>query len=124
MNPNIGELLIHLAKENQLMGAIAGLIVSAIGFVTAKVRHNQKELLKAAAKQKEQSDSIKRSTLRAEYLSVYNSDKLTLEEKYRITRIIYADYKKYKGNHYIDELDSKLIREYESSKEVDYAKKE
>ena len=37
---------------------------------------------------------------------------MSIEEKYDFTRLVYRDYKNINGNHYIDELDRKLTKEY------------
>lgn len=51
----------------------------------------------------------KRSSLRSEYLLIYNSREFTTEEKWSMTRNIVDEYfNNLNGNHYIHSLDNKL----------------
>lgn len=62
--------------------------------------------------QEKEFAQLKLSSLRGEYLSIFNSKEFSIDEKYRMTREIYQDYKQLSGNHYMDELDMKLVSKY------------
>ena len=51
----------------------------------------------------------KRSSIRTEYLQIYNSTEFTEKEKWEMTRPIVKEYfDELQGNHYIHGLDKKL----------------
>lgn len=98
-NPTVLETLIPLT-----FGGV-GYIIAKLSSVSADMRFNRKYEL-------EMQKSQKRSILRCEYLNIFNSTYLTIDEKYKATRLIYRDYKNLNGNHYIDDLDEKLTAKY------------
>lgn len=99
INPTVLETLIPLT-----FGGV-GYIIAKLSSVSADMRFNRKYEL-------EMQKSQKRSMLRCEYLNIFNSTYLSIEEKYNATRLVYRDYKNLNGNHYIDELDEKLTTKY------------
>jgi hypothetical protein len=95
-----------------VLTTIMSMVAAGIGYIIARVRTLNNDIKVNRKINAEAQKSQKRSTLRCEYLSVYNSQFLSIEEKYNFTRSIYVDYKRLEGNHYIDELDDKLISAY------------
>ena len=103
---------IRFLTNPTVLTTIMSMVVAGIGYIIARVR-KLNNYIKVNRKINAQAQkSQKRSTLRCEYLSLYNSQFLSIEEKYNFTRVIYVDYKRLEGNHYIDELDDKLISAY------------
>lgn len=97
-------LINHVLKEQAFMTALTSLLIVLVGYLTSKVN-----FLKSLADERTESlKSIKRGSLRNEYLQIYNSKDFTYSQKYGLTRAIIKDYKKLNGNHYIRELDTQL----------------
>ena len=95
-----------------VLTTIISMSAAGIGYIIARVRTINNDIKVNRKINAQAQKSQKRSTLRCEYLSVYNSQFLSIEEKYNFTRVIYVDYKRLEGNHYIDELDDKLVSAY------------
>jgi hypothetical protein len=95
-----------------VLTTIMSMVAAGIGYIIARVRTINNDIKVNRKINAQAQKSQKRSTLRCEYLSVYNSQFLSIEEKYNFTRLIYVDYKRLEGNHYIDELDDKLVSAY------------
>ena len=95
-----------------VLTTITSMVAAGIGYIIARVRTINNDIKVNRKINAEAQKSQKRSTLRCEYLSVYNSQFLSIEEKYNFTRSIYVEYKRLEGNHYIDELDDKLVSAY------------
>ena len=94
--------------SNTVQLALSGMIVALCYYIKAKIdRMKQKDDLEFAENY-EMLKSTKRSSLRSEYLQIYNSTVLTNKQKYDITRDLVETYTNLNGNHYIHELDSKL----------------
>lgn len=94
--------------SNTVQLALSGMIVAFCYYIKAKIdRMKQKDDLEFAENY-EMLKSTKRSSLRSEYLQIYNSTVLTNKQKYDITRDLVETYTNLDGNHYIHELDSKL----------------
>jgi hypothetical protein len=115
------EIIKELA-QNINWAKINDALVAIIGIAGAGIAVYFKTLAKkTTAAFNEKQKSIKRSTLRNEYLSIYNSDKITLQEKYEMTRDVVEDYTALNGNHYVKALDEKLaeaLAEETAKKEV------
>jgi hypothetical protein len=95
-----------------VLTTIMSMVAAGIGYIIARVRTINNDIKVNRKINAQAQKSQKRSTLRCEYLSVYNSQFLSIEEKYNFTRSIYVEYKRLEGNHYIDELDDKLVSAY------------
>lgn len=94
--------------SNTVQLALSALIVAFCYYLKSKIdRMKQKDDLEFA-KNYDMLKSTKRSSLRSEYLQIYNSTVLTNKQKYDITRELVETYTNLGGNHYIHELDSKL----------------
>lgn len=97
-------LINHILKEQAFMTALTTLLIVLMGYLTSKVNY-----LKSLADERTESlKSIKRGSLRNEYLQIYHSKDFTYSQKYGLTRDIIKEYKKLNGNHYIRELDTQL----------------
>lgn len=92
------------------MSAITLLITSACGLGVAYLAHKRDQLV-------ELSKGAKRSSIRSEYLQIYNSHDFTVTEKWEMTRPLVSEYfGNLQGNHYIHGLDEKLEKLYEKEK--------
>jgi hypothetical protein len=104
------ELFNHILKEQAFMTALTTLLIVLVGYLTSKVN-----FLKSLADERTESlKSIKRGSLRNEYIQIYNSKDFTYYQKYGLTRDIVKNYKKLNGNHYISELDAQLKEDMEN----------
>ena len=93
------------------MSAITLLITSACGLGVAYLAHKRDQLV-------ELSKGAKRSSIRSEYLQIYNSHDFTVTEKWEMTRPLVREYfGNLQGNHYIHGLDEKLESLYEKEKQ-------
>lgn len=118
----LSQIITYLSKEAHLAQVVNAIVIPLIGISASFLRHRHKVMDRELQEIKERELSVKRSTLRSEYLSVFNSDVLTIDEKYRICCSIYADYKKYNGNHYIDELHTHITEMYTEKEVQDVSK--
>lgn len=97
-----------LFMSNAVQLALSALIVAFCYYLKAKIdRMKQKDDLDFAENY-EMLKSTKRSSLRSEYLQIYNSTVFTNKQKYDMTRELVETYTNLDGNHYIHELDKKL----------------
>lgn len=93
------------------MSAITLLITTACGLGVAYLAQKREQLI-------ELSKGVKRSSIRSEYLQIYNSHDFTVTEKWEMTRPIVSEYfDNLQGNHYIHGLDQKLESLYEKEKQ-------
>ena len=83
-------------------------MVALMGYVISQLAKLKKENETLISEQDLKLNSIKRSSLRTEYLGIYNSNSFTDEQKYGLTRDIIRSYNKLNGNHYIETLDKEL----------------
>ena len=105
------KLILKLLEDNTVMSAISLLITSVCGVGVAYLTYKRNQLV-------ELSKGAKRSSLRSEYLQIYNSKDFTLEDKWGMTRPLVNEYfNKLQGNHYIHGLDAKLKEKLEKDKE-------
>lgn len=103
-------LILKLVENQTVMSAITLLITSACGLGVAYLAHKRDQLV-------ELSKGAKRSSIRSEYLQIYNSHDFTVEEKWEMTRPLIDEYfTNLQGNHYIHGLDEKLEKLYEKEK--------
>lgn len=104
----IYEDLRTILMSNTVQLALSAVIVAFCYYLKAKIdRMKQKDDLDFAENY-EMLKSTKRSSLRSEYLQIYNSSVFTNKQKYEMTRELIETYTNLDGNHYIHELDSKL----------------
>ena len=112
-NYNLDKVLQFLTNTTVLT-TLLSLLTAGIGYIVTRVKRINNDIHFNRDYNIELQQSQKRSWLRCEYLNIYNSPYMTIEEKYDFTRLVYRDYKNINGNHYIDELDQKLTKEYRS----------
>ena len=103
-------LILKLVENQTVMSAITLLITSACGLGVAYFAHKRDQLV-------ELSKGAKRSSIRSEYLQIYNSHDFTVSEKWEMTRPLVDEYfGNLQGNHYIHGLDEKLEKLYTKEK--------
>jgi lipoprotein len=103
-------LIVRLLENQAVMSAITLLITSACGLGVAYLAHKRDQLV-------ELSIGAKRSSIRSEYLQIYNSHDFTVSEKWEMTRPLVDEYfGNLQGNHYIHGLDEKLEKLYTKEK--------
>jgi hypothetical protein len=106
----MNNLIIRLLENQAVISAITLLITTACGLGVAYLTHKREQLI-------ELSKGVKRSSLRSEYLQIYNSHDFTVTEKWEMTRPLVSEYfNSLQGNHYIHGLDEKLEGLYEKEK--------
>lgn len=104
-------LILKLIEDNTVMSAISMVITTACGVGVAYLTYKRNQLV-------ELSKGAKRSSLRSEYLQIYNSKEFTVTEKWNMTRPLVDEYfNKLQGNHYIHGLDTKLREKLEKGNE-------
>lgn len=104
-------LIVRLLENQAVMSAITLLITTACGLGVAYLAHKRDQLV-------ELSKGAKRSSIRSEYLQIYNSHDFTVTEKWEMTRPLVSEYfGNLQGNHYIHGLDEKLESLYEKEKQ-------
>lgn len=103
-------LILKIVENQTVMSAITLLITSACGLGVAYLAHKRDQLV-------ELSKGAKRSSIRSEYLQIYNSHDFTVSEKWEMTRPLVDEYfGNLQGNHYIHGLDEKLEKLYAKEK--------
>lgn len=103
-------LIIRLLENQAVISAITLLITTACGLGVAYLTQKREQLI-------ELSKGVKRSSLRSEYLQIYNSHDFTVTEKWEMTRPLVSEYfNTLQGNHYIHGLDKKLEKLYTKEK--------
>lgn len=104
-------LILKLVENQTVMSAITLVITTACGLGVAYLTHKRDQLI-------ELSKGAKRSSIRSEYLQIYNSRDFTIQEKWEMTRPIVDEYfNNLQGNHYIHGLDQKLEALYTKEKQ-------
>lgn len=97
-----------LFMSNTVQLALSAVIVAFCYYLKSKIdKMKQKDELDFAENY-EMIKSTKRSSLRAEYLQIYNSPVFTNKQKYDMTRELIETYTNLEGNHYIHTLDKAL----------------
>lgn len=100
-----------LFMSNTVQLALSAVIVAFCYYLKSKIdKMKQKDDLDFAENY-EMLKSTKRSSLRSEYLQIYNSSTFTNKQKYEMTRELIETYTNLDGNHYIHELD-KILKTY------------
>ena len=103
-------LILKIVENQTVLSAITLVITTACGLGVAYLNYKRDQLI-------ELSKGTKRSSLRSEYLQIYNSHDFTVEEKWEMTRPIVDEYFTHlQGNHYIHGLDEKLEKLYTKEK--------
>lgn len=98
----MNNIIVKLLESQAVISAITLIITTACGLGVAYLNHKRDQLV-------ELSKGAKRSSLRSEYLQIYNSHDFTVSEKWEMTRPLVSEYfNNLQGNHYIHGLDEKL----------------
>ena len=104
-------LILKIVENQTVISAITLVITTACGLGVAYLNAKRDQLI-------ELSKGAKRSSIRSEYLQIYNSHDFTVEEKWEMTRPLMDEYfSNLQGNHYIHGLDDKLEKLYEKEKQ-------
>lgn len=101
------KLIVRLLEDQTVMSAISLLMTTAIGVGVAWLNHKRTQLI-------ELSKGAKRSSIRSEYLNIYNSTEFTWKEKWDMTEPLVKQYfGELDGNHYIHGLNEKMRKHME-----------
>ena len=98
----IEKLILKLVEDQSVLSALTLLITTACGLGVVILNNKRAQLMDMAK-------GTKRSSIRTEYLQIYNATEFTAKEKWEMTRHIVKEYfDVLQGNHYIHGLDKKL----------------
>lgn len=98
----IEKLILKLVEDQSVLSALTLFITTACGLGVAVLNNKRAQLMDMAK-------GTKRSSIRTEYLQIYNATEFTTKEKWEMTRPIVKEYfDVLQGNHYIHGLDKKL----------------
>lgn len=101
------KLIVRLLEDQTVMSAVSLLMTTAIGVGVAWLNHKRTQLI-------ELSKGAKRSSIRSEYLNIYNSTEFTWKEKWDMTEPLVKQYfGELEGNHYIHGLNEKMRKRME-----------
>lgn len=101
------KLIVRLLEDQTVMSAVSLLMTTAIGVGVAWLNHKRTQLI-------ELSKGAKRSSIRSEYLNIYNSTEFTWKEKWDMTEPLVKQYfGELEGNHYIHGLNEKMRKHIE-----------
>ena len=101
------KLIVKLLEDQTVMSAVSLLMTTAIGVGVAWLNHKRTQLI-------ELSKGAKRSSIRSEYLNIYNSTEFTWKEKWDMTEPLVKQYfGELGGNHYIHGLNEKMRKHME-----------
>jgi hypothetical protein len=101
------KLIVRLLEDQTVMSAVSLLMTTAIGVGVAWLNHKRTQLI-------ELSKGAKRSSIRSEYLNIYNSTEFTWKEKWDMTEPLVKQYfGELEGNHYIHGLNEKMRKHME-----------
>lgn len=102
-------IVLKLLEDQTVVTGLTLLITTACSYGVFLLNRKREQLI-------EITKGAKRSSLRSEYLQIYNSTEFTAKEKWEMTRPLVKEYfDNLQGNHYIHGLDTKL--EWQFSKE-------
>lgn len=98
----IEKLILKLVEDQSVISALTLLVTTACSLGVIILNNKRTKLMDMAK-------GTKRSSIRAEYLQIYNAKEFTTKEKWEMTRPIMKEYfDVLQGNHYIHGLDKKL----------------
>ena len=101
------KLIVRFLEDQTVMSAVSLLMTTAIGVGVAWLNHKRNQLI-------EFSKGAKRSSIRSEYLNIYNSTEFTWKEKWDMTEPLVKQYfGELEGNHYIHGLNEKMRKHME-----------
>ena len=95
-------LVLKLLEDQTVVTGLTLLITTACSYGVFILNRKREQLM-------EMAKGAKRSSIRSEYLQIYNSHEFTVSEKWEMTRPLVTEYfDNLQGNHYIHGLDKKL----------------
>ena len=101
------KLIVRLLEDQTVMSAVSLLMTTAIGVGVAWLNHKRNQLI-------ELSKGAKRSSIRSEYLNIYNSTEFTWKEKWDMTEpLVKQNFGELEGNHYIHGHNEKMRKHME-----------
>ena len=99
----VDKVILKLVEDQSVVTSLTLLVTTLCSFGVFLLNRKREQLL-------EVTRGAKRSSLRSEYLQIYNSTEFSSEEKWKMTRPLVDEYfHKLNGNHYIHGLDKKLL---------------
>lgn len=102
----VNKLVLKLLEDQTVITGLTLLITTLCSFGVFFLNQKREQLLELAK-------GAKRSSIRSEYLQIYNSHDFTVVEKWEMTRPLVTEYfDNLQGNHYIHGLDKKLESQY------------
>lgn len=105
-------IILKILEDQTVVTGLTLLITTACSYGVFLLNRKREQLL-------EMAKGTKRSSLRSEYLQIYNSTEFTAKEKWEMTRPLVEEYfNNLQGNHYIHGLDTKLEWLYSKEKAV------
>lgn len=113
LNHLIGELL----RSQALLTLLSTTVIGFLTYLVAKLKAMTKQVEIDQQALTEKAESNKRSSLRNEYLSIYNSPLFTAEQKWGMTRDIVVEYERLNGNHYLHLLEEELRAQVEKEED-------
>lgn len=100
-------LVLKLLEDQSVVTALTLLITTACSYGVFILNRKREQLIDI-------TKGAKRSSLRSEYLQIYNSHDFTVQDKWEMTRPLVKEYfDNLQGNHYIHGLDKKLEELYQ-----------
>lgn len=104
-------IIIRILDDQTVISSITLVITTACGVGVAWLNSKRKQLI-------ELSKGAKRSSLRSEFLNIYNSSEFTWQEKWDMTEPLVKEYfEELNGNHYIHGLNEKMRQHVMREKE-------
>ncbi len=104
------KIIIRLLEDQAVISGLTLFVTTACGCGVAWLNHKRNQLV-------ELSKGAKRSSLRSEYLNIYNSTEFTWQEKWDMTEPLVKEYfNDLGGNHYIHGLNDKMREHVEREK--------
>ena len=106
----MARLILRIVENQAVISGITLFVTTASGVGVAWLNHKRNQLV-------ELSKGAKRSSLRSEYLNIYNSTEFTWQEKWDMTEPLVKEYfNDLGGNHYIHGLNEKMRKHVEEEK--------
>ena len=113
MNNQLAGDIHKLISDSNVQVALSAVIIGFCSYIVSRLNLLKEKNNLDFSENHEMLKSAKRSTLRMEYLQIYNSPELTDIQKYEMTRDIVTAYIGLNGNHYIHGLEEDLKKRIE-----------
>ena len=100
----VNKVILKLVEDQSVVTSLTLFVTTLCSFGVFLLNRKREQLL-------EVTKGAKRSSLRSEYLQIYNSIEFSSKEKWEMTRPLVDEYfHRLNGNHYIHGLDEKLLK--------------